>query len=135
MKHSLELPFPKWIPLLYGIACGVLIPWTIFLAYVLPKNYFSHNWDIAWTGFDIFELLLFGLSATLIIKRSVWACLSSLALSVVIFIDSWFDVLTAKPGRPRTRSILDALIIELPIATISLIVSIIIFQYIIRKNS
>ncbi len=134
-KNKSSLPLPNWVPILYGIACGVLIPWTIFLAYLLPKVYISHNWDLAWIGFDIFEIVLFGLSLILIIKKSVWVSLSSLALSVIVFIDAWFDVLTSRPGQARIRSILDALIIELPIAIISFIVSINIFRYINSRPS
>ncbi len=126
-KH-LKIVFPEWVPLLYGIACIVLIPWTLLLAYLLPRHYISHNWDIAWVGFDILEILLFGLTAILVVRKSFWTSLTSGMLSIVLIVDAWFDVLTTKPGPSRGRSILDALIIELPLALISLYIAIKIFK-------
>lgn len=113
-----------WIAFIYAFACGVLIPWTIFLAYVLPRKYYSHNWDIVWVGFDLLELFLFALSAVLIILNSYWLSISSAMLGIVLFIDAWFDVLTSKPGKAETRSILEAILVEIPLGLISLAISI-----------
>jgi hypothetical protein len=117
--QHLRKVFPAWLPLLYGTACGVLIPWTIYLSYLLPPRYVSHHWDIAWTGFDIFEIILFAMTAVLAVKRSSWTALSAAMLGTVLLMDSWFDVLTANPGREQMQALMDALIIEVPIALIS----------------
>jgi hypothetical protein len=127
-SNKFKLAFPEWVPLLYGLACLILIPWTIFLAYLLPRKYVSRNWDVAWVGFDIFEIVLFALTAILAVKRSIWTALTSAMLAMVIIIDAWFDVLTSKSGRPQFRSILEAIIIELPLAIISLYLAIVIFK-------
>ncbi len=128
--RKFKLALPEWVPLLYGLACLILIPWTIFLAYLLPRKYVSRNWDVAWVGFDIFEIVLFALTAILAVKKSIWTALTSAMLSMVIIIDAWFDILTSRPGRPQFRSILEAVIIELPLAIISLYLAIAIFKHI-----
>ncbi len=120
--------FPNWVPFVYGIACAVLIPWTILLAYLLPPRYISHNWDIAWAGFDIFMAILFALTAYFAVKRSRYSSISATMLGTVLLIDAWFDVLTAKPGIAENRSILEAVIIELPLALISFWLAHIVFK-------
>ena len=126
-KH-LILSLPDWVPLLYSGACIFLIPWTILLSYLLPRHYNSHNWDLAWVGFDILEIILFGLTAFLAFKKSLWTSLCSGMLSILLLVDAWFDVLTSKPGISRDRSILEALIIELPLFLLSIYISIRMFQ-------
>ena len=117
-KH-LENVFPSWVPYFYGIICAILIPWTVFLAYVLPPRYISHNWDIAWTGFDIFMIFLFASTAILAIRKSAYSAISASMLGTVILTDAWFDILTSKPGLAERRSIIEAVIIELPLAILS----------------
>ncbi len=117
--RKLSKIFPSWVPFFYGILCVLLIPWTILLSYVLPHHYVSHHWDIAWTGFDIFMSILFASTAILAIKKSSYTSISSIMLGTILIIDAWFDVLTAKPGLPQIRSILEAIIIELPLAAVS----------------
>ena len=125
---NLEKIFPHWVPYFYGAICAVLIPWTIFLAYLLPPKYISHNWDIAWTGFDIFMLFLFASTAVLAIRKSAYTAISSAMLATVILTDAWFDILTSRPGIAERRSILEAIFIELPLAIISFWLSQKIFQ-------
>lgn len=118
-KRQINDVFPKWVPYFYGLSCAVLIPWTIFLAYLLPPRYISHNWDIAWTGFDIFMIILFASTAYLTIIKSIYASISSAMLGTILLTDAWFDILTSKPGLPQRRSIMEALIIEVPLSIVS----------------
>lgn len=117
-KH-LRRVFPGWVPIIYGLACLVLIPWTILLGYLLPPVYVSHHWDVAWAGFDVFEALLFALTAILAVKKSSWTALSAAMLGTVLLIDAWFDVLTARSGMDQYKAIVEALFVELPLAVIS----------------
>jgi hypothetical protein len=121
--RHLQRIFPRWLPLLYGGACGALIPWTIYLGYLLPPRYISHHWDVVWTGFDVFEIMLFALTALLAVKRSSWTALSSAMLGTVLLVDGWFDVMTASPGQEQQRALLEALVIELPLVIISFALS------------
>lgn len=116
-KH-LEQVFPHWLPLLYGAACLFLIPWTIFLAYKLPPRYQSHHWDIAWTGFDAFLVVIFALTAWLAVKKSSWTALISTILGTILLTDAWFDVLTARPGRAQRDAIAESFL-EVTLAVLS----------------
>ncbi len=118
-KRTIHNIFPSWVPYFYGFLCATLIPWTIILAYLLPPKYISHNWDIAWTGFDVFMIILFASTAYLAILKSSYTAISSAMLGTVLLTDAWFDILTSKPGLSQTRSIMEALIIELPLVIIS----------------
>lgn len=134
-SQSINKIFPNWVPYFYGLLCAVLIPWTIILAYLLPPKYISHNWDIAWTGFDIFMIILFAATAYLAIIKSSYTAISSAMLGTVLLTDAWFDILTSKPGIPQTRSIMEALIIELPLVIISFWLSHKIFVSFIKKTT
>jgi hypothetical protein len=117
--RHLKKVFPSWLPILYGSACVILIPWTAFLAYELPPRYVSHHWDVAWAGFDIAMAGLFALTALLAIKKSSWAALSAVMLSTILVTDAWFDVLTSRPGRQEHLAMAEAVFIELPLAILS----------------
>jgi hypothetical protein len=127
--------FPNWYAILYAAACGFLIPWTILLAVILPHHYNSRHWDIAWVGFDIFECLLFAITAILAIKHSLWTALTSSMLGTALLIDAWFDVLTASTLRAERTAIIEAFIVELPIAILSYGLSYRVINYIKIKNS
>jgi len=38
---------------LVAVACLVLLPWIVFLAFTLPKSYVVQRWTAVWTGFDV----------------------------------------------------------------------------------
>ena len=111
--------FPRWVVALYATSVIVLIPWTYNVAENLPNRQLAHHWDLAWTGFDIFELGLFALTMVLVMRRTIWAPLSATALATLLLVDAWFDVLTAKPGKEQTVALLLAIFLELPIALVT----------------
>lgn len=110
--------FPRWLPRLYGFACLVLIPWTIFLAYKLPPTNQANHWDIVWTGFDAFLIIVFALTAWLAFKKSSWTALTATVLGTLLLMDAWFDVLTSRPGKPQHAAIADS-ILEVFLAVLS----------------
>jgi hypothetical protein len=34
-------------------SCLWLVPWIVYLAFTLPRNYTADQWSATWTGFDI----------------------------------------------------------------------------------
>ena len=43
------------------LLCSVaLIPWIVYLALSLPSRQVSSHYDVAWVGFDVFELIALG---------------------------------------------------------------------------
>ncbi len=131
--RQLKHVFPNWYILIYGAAVGFLIPWTILLSLVLPPHYVSQHWDIAWVGFDSFEILLFALSAVLVLRRSTWAALTSVMLGTTLLIDAWFDIMTTRSHRSLSAAIIEAFVLEIPLAIVSFMVAHRIFNYI-RHN-
>src|SRR5665213_1961394 len=118
-EKQLNKVFPSWAAVLYAAACGFLVPWTFFIGVVLPQKYVTNHWDIAWAGFDVFETLLFALTAYLVVRRSVWTAFTSIMLGTTLLIDAWFDLLTARSIREFNSAIFSAVILEIPIAIIS----------------
>jgi len=121
MKQKLN--FNQKVTIFYFILAILLIPWTIFLAYVLPIHYNSHHWTLTWVGFDVFEIILFLSTAVLAFKKSSLTAISSAMLGTVLLLDAWFDTLTARPGKPAIKSLLDAILVEIPLALISFYIS------------
>ena len=114
-----KLSVSRWVIAIYTLAAAALIPWTIFLAGSLPSRKIAHHWDVAWVGFDIFMLVLAALTALFAYRRSARVILTATSLATVLLVDTWFDVLTARPGRQQHDSILFALIVEIPLALLT----------------
>ncbi|HEY1645543.1 MAG TPA: hypothetical protein VGF75_04135 [Candidatus Saccharimonadales bacterium] len=126
--------FPDWYSILYGAACGFLIPWTILLSLTLPVHYVSQHWDIAWVGFDSLETVLFALTALLAFKRSIWTAMTSTMLGTTLLIDAWFDVTTARPIRGDGQTAwFEALVFEIPLSILSFALAYRVFKYISKK--
>jgi len=122
MKHN-KRDFSQKVTIFYFILALLLIPWTIFLAYVLPIHYNSHHWTLTWVGFDIFEIILFLSTSILAFKKSSLTAISAAMLGTVLLIDAWFDTLTARPGLPAIKSLADAIFVEIPLALLSFYIS------------
>ena len=111
--------FPRWVTGLYILSAVVLLPWTYALAQKLPERHLAHHWDLAWVGFDIFEVFLLAVTIFLAVKRSIWLPLAATSLATVLVLDAWFDVLTSKPGSQQDLAIILALLVELPLAILT----------------
>ena len=129
---QLQHIFPNWYTILYAVVCGFLIPWTILLAYILPPHYVSHHWDIAWVGFDAFEVILFALTSYLAFTRSTWTAVTSAMLGTTLLTDAWFDVLTSRTDRAFTTSVVEAFF-EVTLAILSFILAYRVFNYVRKK--
>jgi hypothetical protein len=122
MKDELShvrLNLPGWITGLYLGLGLALIPWTVMLSYSLPSRHLSHNWDLAWAGFDIAILTTAVLTGYLSFKRSGWVCLTAMSVFTLLVVDAWFDVLTSRPGRQLDQALFMAVVLELPLALLS----------------
>jgi hypothetical protein len=113
-------PFaPKWVILAYGFMGLCMIPWTIYLGYSLPRRNLAPHWDIAWVGLDIFIITALLGNALFAVLKSKFLVISLIVTSTLLFLDAWFDVASARAGRPLIVAISEALIFELPLALIS----------------
>jgi hypothetical protein len=105
-----------WVALMVASAV-VLVPWIVYLAVTLPRAYVAHNWDAAWTGFDLMLLALMVATAVLGWLRRQLMVLTAFAAGVLLLCDAWFDVMTAGSNDVGV-SLLTGLLVELPMAAV-----------------
>ena len=112
-----------WIGVLFAAAALVLVPWVVFLVRDLPSDHRSAHWDVAWGGFDIaLALLLVGV-AVAAWRRSPWLEGAATAAATLLFVDAWFDVLTSSSREELLTAILEAALVELPMAVFCVFVA------------
>ena len=119
-KHQNIHPYvPFWVGVVYGILTIITVPWTLYLAIHLPQRHLSTHWDIAWVGLDTALAIALAATAWLAIKKSRLLIMAATITATMLVVDAWFDVMTARTGRPFVKSIILAVFIELPLAFIT----------------
>jgi hypothetical protein len=107
-----------WIGVLFAAAAFILVPWIVFLVRDLPSDHRSAHWDVAWGGFDVaLALLLVGV-AVAAWRRSPWLEGAATAAAALLFVDAWFDILTSSSRSELIMAIIEAALVELPIAVL-----------------
>jgi hypothetical protein len=110
-----EFVVPRWVAPAFIFGSVVLIPWIVYLGFSLPARQVSIHNDVAWVGYDVFELIAIGATGYLALRRSRYLALASASAATLLICDAWFDVLTSS-GRQIPVSIVLAVVIELPLA-------------------
>jgi len=114
---------PRWAVPLFAVAAIVLVPWVVFLVRMLPSAHHATHWDVAWAGFDgALALVLLGL-AIAAWRRSPWLQTFAAAAATLLFVDAWFDILTSSTRTELIVAITEAVLVELPLAILSLLVA------------
>jgi hypothetical protein len=108
----------RWLAPLLVLASVLLVPWTLVLAYRLPARHTSHHWDVAWVGFDIALALALGATGWSIARRASWAPSVAVAAATLLLCDAWFDIVLADGGRERFEAVLEAALLEVPLALV-----------------
>jgi hypothetical protein len=116
MKRTLLAP-------LFALAAVVLLPWIVLLAVTLPSTHRAERWDVAWVGFDAMLALLLLAVAIAAWRRSNWLEGAASAAATLLFVDAWFDVLTSSTRAELVTAIVEALVVELPLAVACLLVA------------
>jgi hypothetical protein len=112
-----------WIGVLFAAAAIILVPWVVFLVRDLPSDHRSAHWDVAWGGFDgALALLLVGV-AVAAWRRSPWLEGAATAAATLLFVDAWFDILTSSSSSELIMAIVEAALVELPIAILCVLVA------------
>lgn len=118
-SNSIYPALPRWIAAAYALLVLITIPWTVYLGLTLPTRHLSHHWDAAWVGLDIAIALVLVLNAIFSYFESRWLILSATATTTLLITDAWFDVMTARIGRPLLESLASAIFIEIPLAILT----------------
>jgi hypothetical protein len=90
----------------------------LFLAYTLPARHRVAHWDAIWVGFDLALALALLLTAVAAIRGRHWLAIPATASGTLLVCDAWFDVLTARGTHELTTALLEAGLIEIPLAAL-----------------
>ena len=106
--------------LLFTLAAGALIPWTVYLAVTLPRRTVDTHYRGAWVGFDLLLVTVIVLTAYYAFKVDTRVQLPATATATLLVVDAWFDVMTAGSHKATALALLLAVCVELPAAGFSL---------------
>jgi hypothetical protein len=107
-----------WLLLVLGLVAIGLFPWTAYLSATLPSKHITHHWQVAWTGFDVFEAAALVATFVAMLKRSPLVTIVASVAGTALLCDAWFDLVTAKPGREFYSALFFAFVAELPLAAL-----------------
>jgi hypothetical protein len=113
----------RWIVPVYAILAVAIIPWIVWLAWTLPENSVSSHYRLAWVGFDVLLCGALGRTAWLAWRRSPFVVNVAAATATLLVVDAWFDVTTSPGGPDLVVSAVLAVLVELPLATFSLVIA------------
>jgi uncharacterized membrane protein len=115
-RTARTLPVPGWAaPLLVAIAVGLVV-WTLYLTYTLPARHTTHDWEIAWAGFDIALAGVLAATAVGLRRAAPWAEATAAVATALLVTDAWFDIVLSDPGGERVEAIVLAVVAEMPLA-------------------
>ena len=107
---------------MYALMALIMLPWIGVLWVSLPDRVVSHNYRLAWVGFDVLLVAAMARTAWLSWRRSPFVVNVASSTATLLLVDAWFDVTTA-PRHQVMRSIGLALLVELPAAVLSLVIA------------
>jgi hypothetical protein len=105
---------PTWIEWFFVGGAVVLIPWIVFLFTTTEQGVVSRHSRLVWGGFDCFLVVGFALTAYRVARRSPRGAITATATGTMLFIDAWFDVLTARHASAQLLAVLLAVFAEIP---------------------
>jgi hypothetical protein len=120
VEDTAPTPTPAWIAPLFGLATLVLVPTVVLLLVVLPSTHQSEHWDVAWGGFDVLLALILLAVAVSAWRGSAWLEAAAAAAATLLVVDAWFDVLTASTNAELALALVEAVLVELPLAALCL---------------
>jgi hypothetical protein len=104
----------------YALLALAIVPWIIWLAWSLPERSVSSHYRLAWVGFDVLLCGALARTAYLAWRRSPFLVNVASATAALLIVDAWFDVTTSPGGHDLLVSTALALLVELPLAVLSL---------------
>ncbi len=115
-KKKINLKIPRWVSTIFTLFAIALVPWTIYLAYTLPRYQIDKHWDVSWVGLDIGLIFLLLLTGFLAAIKSRLVIISLSAVSSFLVVDAWFDIISARNGSDLYQSLFLAIFIEIPLS-------------------
>ena len=111
---------PRWTGWLL-LALGVItLPWTANLAVYLPDKSEAAHYNASWVGFDLLLCALLIRTGWSLLRHRAYVEVTAAMTAVMLFIDAWFDVLSAPTAKEFAIALTLALVAELPLAAFCL---------------
>jgi len=102
----------------FGLAGITLIPWTVWLTFSLPAHHETGNWRTVWAGFDLAETIALISTAVSAVRRSPWLGPLAAVAGTLLCVDAWFDITLEAGGKHLLVAVVEAAVVELPLAAI-----------------
>jgi Na+/H+ antiporter NhaA len=102
----------------FAAAGLVLIPWTVWLTFSLPAHHETENWRTVWAGFDAAQALALLATAVTAVRRSPWLAPVAAIAGTLLCVDAWFDITLEAGDKHLLAAVLEAVLVELPLAAI-----------------
>lgn len=110
----------RWVAPLLVVGAAVVVLWTLVLAYRLPAKHTTLHWDVAWVGFDIALAAALGATGWGIARRAAWAPSAAAVAATLLLSDAWFDTVLANSRGEQVEAVLEAGLVEVPLALVCL---------------
>jgi hypothetical protein len=101
--------------------CVILAAWTGVLATTLPLYYRAGGWRGAWVGFDIALLVALAVTGWAAWRGRQVLILCLIVVATLLLCDAWFDVILDLRTSGFQMSLLTALLVEVPLATLAIL--------------
>src|SRR6478736_5275924 len=102
----------------FALAGLALVPWTVWLTLNLPARHETDNWQTVWAGFDIGLAVALLATAVCALRRSPWLAPVAASAGTLLCVDAWFDITLEFGGRHLLSAVMEAGLLELPVAAI-----------------
>jgi hypothetical protein len=97
----------------------LLLPWTVWLSWVLPSRHVSEHWDLAWAGFDVALAVAIAATGLGVYRRATWLQGAAAAAGVLLLADAWFDITLSSSGASRWGAVAQAVMSEIPLSLLA----------------
>jgi hypothetical protein len=117
MEDAQLRPAPAWVAPIFALLGAGTIPWTVYLSVTLPDHARTHNYRLAWVGFDVLLILVLLVTAFAAWRGNPLVGILAGCASTMLVVDAWFDVTTSDRHEVGLALVL-ALVAELPLAAL-----------------
>ena len=109
----------RWAAPVFLAVALFLLPWTVWLTWVLPSRHVTDHWDLAWAGFDAALTVAVALTGIGVYRRAPWLQGAAAAAGTMLLADAWFDITLSSGGASRMGAVAEALVSEIPLALLA----------------
>ncbi|HEY5031352.1 MAG TPA: hypothetical protein VIJ54_02670 [Actinomycetes bacterium] len=109
-------PVPRWAGPAFLVMSLLTIPWAVELWVTLPYRDVSAHYRLAWVGFDFMLAFVLARTGWLAWRGHDHVELPAVATATLLFVDVWFDIVTASNPKDRALAIGSAILLEIPLA-------------------